>query len=108
MPTQVSFYMKDGSTEGMNNNKRYIYIDEQMCKALNQPIDDDKFLVYWVDTIGLAVACGNTLLEAVQKEIRGLYSKHATPDTHSNQLLRIKVAQWLLENTTTDAYYTPR
>lgn len=96
--------MNDGSTDELSVRKAYIHIDELLCKALSQPVHPDNFLCHWVDTIGLGIAVGETLLQTLQNEIRALYTDDRKPNDE-RQTLRVKVAQWLLENTNTDAYY---
>jgi hypothetical protein len=83
-------------------------IDEQLCAAFAQPVDDDKYLCDWYNSIGWRVATGNSL-DQVRTIFIG-YIVEAISKGDQRQVTGytdlIALLNWLTQNYTTDSWTT--
>ncbi len=69
-------------------------IDEEMCAYFKQPVDEDKYLCNWYNSIGWRVAMGKSLVEVAQEFIA--YGPEASD--------LLQITNWLIERYTTDSW----
>lgn len=92
MPNCITLTRK-GEKEPMNFGK----VDDLVCEALGVQPDPVKFYRSWYDIIGLGIALGDTL-----PKMRAKFA--ADPETPE----LAKIAAFLDDNFTTDAWYQPK
>lgn len=81
-------------------------IDEELCVAFNQPVDEDKYLCNWYNSIGQRVATGMTL-----DQVRTAFIGHTVDCIsrgYSNQVhgynCLVAILNWLTQHYTTTSW----
>jgi hypothetical protein len=69
-------------------------VDEELCVMLNEPVDPERFVASWYDTIGFMLACGY--------ELEGDKMEEFLQNMQSERLN--KIAAYLRQNYTVDSW----
>lgn len=99
MPNYFSLTRKSEPEKGPVN---LLEIDGEMCKHFDVPYHPKLWYHYWHDTIGFALATGDTfetLRKKMLKQIEETTEEFKEWDTRTLQIIN-----WLDENFTSDAY----
>jgi hypothetical protein len=81
---------------------RFIDIDEELCKMLDVPVDEHKYVMGWYDNIGFALACGRSL-EWCREQYKAKADAAKGTDQYWNDCVRI--TDYLIEHYTSDGWY---
>lgn len=88
--------------KGSTTPQSFIEIDEAMCLALGQPVDAEKYLWGWYDSIGLRLACGQsfqTMIDRWEQDKEG-----ADEAFRAFADRQISMAKWLDANYSSDSW----
>jgi hypothetical protein len=81
-------------------------IDKNLCQHFEQPVDEDKWLCDWYNSIGLRVATGQTL-----EQVKTTFLEYIIEGTKESNVRKIegynnlvKILDWIAERYTTDSW----
>jgi len=81
-------------------------IDKNLCQHFEQPVDEDKWLCDWYNSIGLRVATGQTL-----EQVRVRFTEYITEGAEEDNKKKIEgysnlilILDWIAEHYTTDSW----
>lgn len=80
----------------------FSFIDEELCNYFHEPIDPDKYLAGWYDSIGFRVAMGKSLTEIRQDFINLMIEDPKHAEGISNL---IKILDWIDQHYTTNSWH---